>query len=81
MTIVIAGFAFADDTDIVNAAKSANTKGEELLQQQQRLVNKQEDALRFTGGALKPEKSQWYMLDYKYFDNTWAYKAVNQLPG
>ena len=40
MTIVIAGFAFADDTDIVNAAKSANTKGEELLQQQQRLVNK-----------------------------------------
>ena len=31
MIIVIAGFAFVDDTNIVNAAKLVNTKGEDFF--------------------------------------------------
>ena len=45
MQIVIAGFTFVDDTDIINAAKLVNTKGEDLLQQEEQAVNTLEDAL------------------------------------
>ena len=31
LALVIAGFAFVDDTDIINVATSVNTTGEELL--------------------------------------------------
>ena len=30
LVLVIVGFAFVDDTDIINAAKSVNTTGEDL---------------------------------------------------
>ena len=33
LALVIAGFAFVDDTDIINAAKLVNTKGGDLLAQ------------------------------------------------
>ena len=34
LTLVIAGFAFVDDTDIINAASSVNTRGDDLLVEQ-----------------------------------------------
>ena len=29
-----------------------------------------------TGGALKPEKCFWYMLDYECVDRTWQYMEI-----
>ena len=39
LSSVIAGFEFVDNTDIINKAPSVNTTGEEMLQQQQRVVD------------------------------------------
>ena len=39
LALVIVGFAFVDDTEIINAAPSVNTICEELLQQHQRVVD------------------------------------------
>ena len=65
LALVIAGFAFVDDTDIINAAPSVNMIGEDLLtQQQQYVVDTWESTLRATGGALRQDKSYWYMIDY-----------------
>ena len=33
------------------------------------------------GGVLRPDKSYWYILDYKHSDNQWRYKSIKQLPG
>ena len=35
LTLVITRFAFVDNTDIINTAKSVNTTGEDLLKKQQ----------------------------------------------
>ena len=35
LDLIISEFAFIDDTDIIKAAKSVNTKGEDHLSQQQ----------------------------------------------
>ena len=81
LSLVIAGFAFVDDTDIINAGKSVDTTGEDLLIQQQQVVDTWEGSLNATGGALRPDKSYWYMLDYKHSGNQWKYKSIKQLPG
>ena len=39
LALVIEGFAFIDDIDIINAEKSVNTKGVDLLAQQQQVVD------------------------------------------
>ena len=56
LSLVIAGFAFVDDTDIINAAKSVDTTGEDLLIQQQQVVDTWEDSLNAIGSALRPDK-------------------------
>ena len=49
LALFIAGFTFVDDTDIINETKSVNTKGEELLVQQQHVVDTWEESLNVTG--------------------------------
>ena len=61
--------AFVGDTDIINAVNSVNTKGEDLLAQQQQVVDTRESSLNMTEGALRPNESYWYMIDYKHSDN------------
>ena len=39
LSLVIVGFAFVDDTDIINATKSVDTTGEDLLIQQQKVMD------------------------------------------
>ena len=45
MAIVITRFLFVDDMEIINTGKSVNTKGEDLSQQNQRVVNIWESSL------------------------------------
>ena len=78
---MIEGFAFVDDIFIINVAPSVNTRGEELLKQQQHVVDTWEGTLRVTRGALRLDKTYWYMIDYQYTGNRWIYRSINQLPG
>lgn len=39
LALSIAGFVFVDDIDITNATKSVNSKREDLIQQQQRVID------------------------------------------
>ena len=65
-----------DDTNIINAAKSIDTTGEDLLIQQQKVMDTWKGSLNATGGALRPDKSYWYMQDYKHSGNQWKYKSI-----
>ena len=66
LVLVIARFAFIDEMYIINAAKSVNTLGEDLIKHQQRVVGTCESTLRATGGALQSDKFYWYIINYKY---------------
>ena len=79
LALVIVGFEFVDDTNIINVAKSLNTRGEEVLAQHQQEVDRWEGTLNATRGVLQPDKSYWYMTDYKHIRNVWLYKSIKQL--
>ena len=74
-------YAFVDDTDLVHTGPSVDTTGLQILQDMQRFVEHWEGGLRATGGALRVDKSCWYLIDFKWQANTWRYISKTDLPG
>ena len=65
--LVLAGFTFVDDTDIIHSANDPNTSPSEVLYQAQDALDTWEGILRATGGAIVVEdgnKAFWYFLDF-----------------
>jgi hypothetical protein len=81
LSVVLAGYAFVDDTDILHAAAGVNVKGEDLVPQMQQVLNMWEGLLRATGGALRDDKSYWYLIDYTYRNGVWKYRSKSDLQG
>ena len=82
--LVIAGFAFVDDADIIHAAPDPNTENLEVLQTAQRALDTWEGTLGATGGAIGAEdgnKAFWYFLDFKFWKGKWKYLKEDELPG
>jgi hypothetical protein len=70
-----------NDTDILHAAASVHSKGESLVPQMQCILNVWEGLLRATGGALRDNKSYWYLLDYQFCQGVWKYRSIADMPG
>jgi hypothetical protein len=81
LAIVLAGFAFVNDTDLLHAAPHPATPAATLVPQMQQVVDTWEGLLRATGGALRDDKSYWYLLDYRFHQGRWKYKNKQDLPG
>jgi hypothetical protein len=79
--IVLAGFAFVDDTDLLHVAPHSSSLTEDLIPQMQEVVDTWEGLLRATGGALRDDKSYWYLLNYKFQKGCWKYKTKPEIPG
>ena len=72
LLIEFMGTIFVDDTDLVimdPTLKSSIAVYEEM----QRSLYMWGDLLTSTGGALKPEKCFWYLVDYEFKDGEWIY--------
>jgi hypothetical protein len=78
--IVLAGFAFVDDTNLLHATPHPSTPAGTLIPQMQQVVDTWEGLLRATSGALRDDKSFWYLLDYKFQQGGWKYKTKTELP-
>jgi hypothetical protein len=63
LAIVLAGFAFVDDTALLHAAPHPSTTAATLVPQMQQVVDTWEGLLRATCGDLRDDKSYWYLLD------------------
>lgn len=59
------GFIFVDDVDLVTIGKETDTI-EQVITRQQIANKKWEYLLEITGGALKPTKCYWYLVDFKW---------------
>ena len=73
-----AGALFVDDADLYTGDDrqpdtEERTNPAELCRQTQRNLDQWSDLLQATGGALKPEKCFWYLLDYKCDEGIWSY--------
>jgi hypothetical protein len=71
------GTLFMDDTNLYTWKDGLLNPGELWLQTQVELTQWC-TLLNATGGALKPEKCFWYMLDYTCQDREWTYAEMTQ---
>ena len=74
----IVGYAFVDDTDLVTMdMRDINMEVEEIMSNMQDSIDCWEGGLRTIGGAIVPEKSWVYPVDFK-FDGSgrWTYKTI-----
>ena len=66
----LSGLLFVDDTDLVKWGDNAK---EEL----QLVVKDWQQALEFSGGALKAGKCSWSVVEYVWKHGKWKYKKIN----
>ena len=59
----VVGFALVDDTDLITSRRTGESIND-VLKRMQQSVDLWEGTLRATGGALSPEKSFWYWVDF-----------------
>jgi hypothetical protein len=69
------GALFVDDTDMYTWREEILDPGE-LWAQTQIKIEHWSCLLNATGGALKPEKCWWYLLDYACEDGKWTYADI-----
>ena len=76
--LAFVGTVFVDDTDLIVTDKSLlydenNTSIFDLLQSSLHLW---EGFIRASGGAIRPNKSHWYLIDFEWEDGQWYYKEA-----
>jgi hypothetical protein len=69
------GTLYVDDTDLYTLKEDLSDPGVLWLQTQIELTQ-WSTLLNATGGALKPEKCFWYILDYTCEDGEWTYAKM-----
>jgi hypothetical protein len=74
-------FAFVDDADVVHTTKDVNTSGDIVRLEMQQAIDHWEGGLKATGGALVPEKSYWYLIDFVWTGEKWRYAIKEDIPG
>ena len=76
--IKFVGYAYVDNT---NQVKTEKHKGEDIGQivaQMQKAVDCWETGIRATGGAIRPEKCHWYLMDYKWENSQWKLSTIEE---
>ena len=74
----IVGFAFVDDKDLLRASRPGEQTYHEVAQDMQNGLDLWEGLLKATGGALVPEKSYWYLIDFKWHNGAWRYSMTEE---
>ena len=67
LILQMAGFAYVDDTDLLQVANTA----EEVLQYMQKKLDDWNDSASVTGGILSPSKCWWYLVTFEYIRGRW----------
>jgi hypothetical protein len=74
------GFAFVDDTDLIQLLHS-NSSAEEVRFKLQQAIDTWEGLLSSMAGAIVPEKTYWYLIDFCWQGGDWRYRSIAECPG
>jgi hypothetical protein len=69
------GYSFVDDTDLIQTPRNESETCQDVIEGIQHSLNTWEGGLRATGGAIVPEKSFWYLVDFKWKNGNWYYRS------
>ena len=64
------GFAYVDDCDLFQIGSDPIS----VLSSMQRLINSWGDLMEVTGGAIRTDKSWWYLVEYTWKRGKWIAK-------
>ena len=69
----VVGFAFVDDTDLVTVPRQQHHKThfQQILDEMQATVEEWEGGIMASGGAIVPNKSHWYLIDFHWDNGEW----------
>jgi len=71
---------FVDDCGLWQSTANVNEKGEDVVEKMQEAVATWEGCLAASGGALSPQKSFWYLIDYRWTGDKWVYRTKEEMP-
>lgn len=74
------GYAFVDDTDLLSVPDDQNAEFMQVARQMQDALTAWEGGIRATGGAIVPEKSHWYLVDFVWTNGLWRYASIEETP-
>jgi hypothetical protein len=73
------GYAFVDDTDLIQSQLQEHLDQARYLLQQ--AIDTWEASLKATCGALVPEKMAWWLVSFKWSGASWSYASIQDSPG
>jgi len=73
------GYAFVDDTNIIQSALQDNPIS--AMQQLQQAIDSWEFSLKSPCGALVSEKTVWWLVSFQWSGTTWRYSGIQDCPG
>jgi hypothetical protein len=73
------GYSFVDDTNIIQSGQPGESF-QVLAMRMQSAMDTWEGGLQATGGALEPEKSLWYLIQFCLKNGQWAYVSNEDTP-
>jgi hypothetical protein len=73
-------FSFVDDTDLVHTANDVSMPGKDLPPEMQDFVDHWEGGRKATGGAIRPDKSYLYLIDFIWTGSRWRYRQQVEMP-
>ena len=74
------GFSFVDDTDQVQSSHFEGETMASVAAKMQDAVNLWEGGIWFSGGALAPQKSHWYTIDFRWKDGKCRLATKDETP-
>ena len=77
---ILAAIIYVDDTDLFHWAQEYGISDEVFQQDVQRATTDWGMIVQATGGAIKPSKSFWYMLSWKFVRGVPKLKEESELP-
>ncbi|CAJ1960198.1 unnamed protein product [Cylindrotheca closterium] len=74
-------FCFVDDKDVIKAGKSVEQSGEDICHSVQQAASTWAGGISATGGAINPEKSFWWLIDFVWDsrEGKWRFRRMHQL--
>ena len=75
--IRIVGYAFVDDTDLIQTANSEDTY-DDVHRKMQEAINLWEGLIKNTGGALAVIKCRWWGIDFQWSHGKWRYRPKHE---
>ena len=72
-TLAIAAIMYVDDTDILISATHSTERIENIIQRAQKSVHIWRQGVMQTGGALRPEKCKWFLINFEWKNGKWKY--------